>query len=380
MANSDEGTKAGNQDEVPHTVDAGVYESQVEMLGHKSLETVQEEEQKQRQRLADSVMQGIKNPLSKFGKGLKGTATKSSTEVTSALGRNNSFAGTNPTDEKQTSGTPKPLSFSKAQGAGEQETLLALHSLGSSGAQRTHSRTVSCLSEISTAGTAQTSSRPAVAGNRVRRRAEDEDMYLHGKTRFWQFWKPPSGAYVSPAEEPTASWPEGKMSIWQKIKRSLPFVGGDEDEDVHEYPLAYDPEYAEDEDGEAEWGKYLKKKDRPTHRLPPFGITWLPGLPLFNKKTDTIYWCRRELARLNLEIEEDQKHPERFPLMTSAFVQFNHQVAAHMACQSVVHHLPRQMSPRINEISPATSSGTTCPSPGGRSGCGPPSSPPSSRP
>lgn len=98
--------------------------------------------------------------------------------------------------------------------------------------------------------------------------------------------------------------------------------------------------------------KISHEKGRPTHRLSPFNISWLPGLPLLNKKVDTIYWCRQELARLNVEIEEDQKHPERFPLMSSAFIQFNRQIAAHMACQSVAHHIPRHMFPRTIEISP----------------------------
>ncbi|ENH63274.1 Putative protein RSN1 [Fusarium oxysporum f. sp. cubense race 1] len=76
--------------------------------------------------------------------------------------------------------------------------------------------------------------------------------------------------------------------------------------------------------------KYLKKKDRPTHRLPLFGQSWLFGVPFVTKKVDTIYWCREQLARLNLEIDED----------------------AHMACQSVIHHLPKHMTPRMNEIAP----------------------------
>lgn len=67
---------------------------------------------------------------------------------------------------------------------------------------------------------------------------------------------------------------------------------------------------------------------------------------------DTIYWCRQELARLNVEIEEDQKNPERFPVMTSAFIQFNNQAAAHMACQCAIHHVPKHMAPRVVEISP----------------------------
>ena len=87
-------------------------------------------------------------------------------------------------------------------------------------------------------------------------------------------------------------------------------------------------------------------------RLPIFGWKWMISLPLMGRKVDTIYHCRRELARLNLEIEQDQKTPEKFPLMNSAFVQFNHQVAAHMACQTVSHHSPNHMAPRVVEISP----------------------------
>jgi branched-subunit amino acid transport protein AzlD len=108
------------------------------------------------------------------------------------------------------------------------------------------------------------------------------------------------------------------------------------------------------EDGEdAFWRKYLKPKDRDTMRIPVFNISWWPSIPLIGKKVDTIYHCRKELARLNAEIAEDQAHPERFPLMNSAFIQFNHQVAAHMACQSLSHHIPRQMNPRTVEVNPS---------------------------
>ncbi|KAK2807329.1 hypothetical protein FQN50_005484 [Emmonsiellopsis sp. PD_5] len=119
-----------------------------------------------------------------------------------------------------------------------------------------------------------------------------------------------------------------------------------------EYPMAFNEEFEEDDYGEPLWMKYIKEKDRETMRLPIFGWTWMPALPLLGKKVDTIYHCRQEVARLNLEIEMDQQHPEKFPHMNSAFVQFNHQVAAHMACQSVSHHLPKQMAPRLVEISP----------------------------
>ncbi|KAJ5084098.1 hypothetical protein NUU61_008677 [Penicillium alfredii] len=125
--------------------------------------------------------------------------------------------------------------------------------------------------------------------------------------------------------------------------------GKDADE---EYPVAYNENFDNEDYGEPTWQKYIRPRDRDTMRLPIFGLSWMPSLWLIGKKVDTINHCRKELARLNLEIEIDQQHPERFPLMNSAFIQFNHQVAAHMACQSVSHHVPKQMAPRIVEISP----------------------------
>ncbi|KAJ5628700.1 hypothetical protein N7490_010928 [Penicillium lividum] len=118
------------------------------------------------------------------------------------------------------------------------------------------------------------------------------------------------------------------------------------------YPIAYDENFNEEEYGEPLWKKYIRHKDRKTWRLPWFKWRKWPTIWLIGKKVDTIDYCRKELARLNLEIEIDQQNPERFPLMNSAFIQFNHQVAAHMACQSVAHHLPKQMAPRVVEISP----------------------------
>lgn len=125
-----------------------------------------------------------------------------------------------------------------------------------------------------------------------------------------------------------------------------------DDMEGHQYPIAYNEDFDNEDFGEPLWRKYIRSKDRETHRLPIFGWNWMPSLWLMGKKVDTIDYCRKELARLNLEIEVDQQHPERFPLMNSAFIQFNHQVAAHMACQAVSHHVPKQMSPRVVEISP----------------------------
>ena len=113
----------------------------------------------------------------------------------------------------------------------------------------------------------------------------------------------------------------------------------------------YDEAFAEDHEN-AVWRKYIKPKDRETMRVPLFSKSWWPSLPLIGKKVDTIYYCRKELARLNVEIADDSLHPERYPLMNSAFIQFNHQVAAHMACQTTSYHIPRQMAPRTVEVNP----------------------------
>ncbi|GAP90450.1 putative DUF221 domain-containing protein [Rosellinia necatrix] len=191
-------------------------------------------------------------------------------------------------------------------------------------------------------------------GNTTRKVENMDEMYNNEKAKWYEFWKPPAGGFASPVPQGYDEYPfDQKRTIGQTLKGIVPFVGGDEIAPV-EYLKAYKDENAEDQDGTAEWEKWVKRSKRPTHRLPIFEWTpgWLPGLPFLNKKVDTIFWCRKELARLNHEIEMDQENPERYPLMKSAFIQFNHQVAAHMACQSVIHHVPKQMAPRIVEISP----------------------------
>lgn len=126
----------------------------------------------------------------------------------------------------------------------------------------------------------------------------------------------------------------------------------DEAEDGVQNAVAFNDEYDRDRQGEPVWKRYLRENDRETMRTPLVQKSWMPSLPLVGEKVDTIYYCRRMVAQLNLEIERDQRHPERYPLMNSAFVQFNEQIAAHMACQSVNHHVPKHMAPRVVEISP----------------------------
>jgi hypothetical protein len=102
---------------------------------------------------------------------------------------------------------------------------------------------------------------------------------------------------------------------------------------------------------EALWKRYLSEKDRDYMRLPI--STWMPSIPFVGEKVDTIHHCWQEMARLNNEIDQDQKEPDKYPLMTSAFIQFNTQEATYMACQSLVRCAPLCFRSQYLEASPA---------------------------
>ena len=58
------------------------------------------------------------------------------------------------------------------------------------------------------------------------------------------------------------------------------------------------------------------------------------------------------MARLNNEIVQDQQEPKKYPLLTSAFIQFNNQEAVYMACQSLVRCVPLCFRSQYLEASP----------------------------
>ncbi|KAJ4269954.1 hypothetical protein NW762_001625 [Fusarium torreyae] len=353
MAMSAEGTTAGDKHEVPHTVDAGVRESQYETFDHASNDNP-EDEDKGRSKGFKVPLLG--DPLGKVGHGILGIVSKAGNNVDDTLETTNGFIGMNQQNEPRAPSRNSDRHRVRPSVDGEDLSPTS----DSLRAQNNNSRNTARLSAESTAAInpKQMSKPGGHQGNTVRKLENEADIYLKEDAKWWQFWKPPPGAYASPVPQgaAAAAYMERKSNeskpLWQRIKYALPFMKAEMEDEPFEYPIAYDPEYKEDQEEPAEWEKYLKKKDRPTHRLPLFGKKWLFAVPFVTTKVDTIYWCREQLARLNLEIEEDQKHPERFPLMNSAFIQFNHQVAAHMACQSVIHHVPKQMAPRINEVSP----------------------------
>lgn len=343
MANSGEGTNDGKRHQVPHTVAEGVRESRIEDMHQKKMEklhNVREESEESSSDSDDDQRSHVSDGSSvAVLKNIRGAFNKAGDHMDD-FGTNNGFITlarkqTLPDDD----GTRGFQSFEAKR--------THTHSRGGSGASANSTRAI------------RQDGVTTVEGNTVRKLENIDEMYNMEEPKFWEFWKTPAGGYASPVPQQNegtdyiGKQASEKRTVWQNIKGVLPFTSEGAIEEGN-YPSVYfNEEYKEDEEEtQAEWAKYLRKKDRPTHRLPPWGVSWLFGLPLINKKVDTIYWCRKELARLNMEIEEDQQHPERFPLMNSAFIQFNHQVAAHMACQSIIHHVPRHMAPRVNEISP----------------------------
>ncbi|KAI8723516.1 hypothetical protein NCS52_00207400 [Fusarium sp. LHS14.1] len=354
VAMSAEGMNAGDKHDVPHTIDAGVRESRYEILNQASANSTEEEDK--------ASSKGFKvpllgDPLAKVGHGIMGVVSKAGNNVEDTLETTNGFMGLNQTNDNRAPSRSSDRYRVRPSVDEDDNRISASETLRQN---NNNSRNTYRVSVESTAEMNPKRSREPIGlgGNTVRKLENPEDIYTTKDSKWWQFWKPPPGAYTSPVPQGAAAAAykqlreDNKKTLWQNIKYSLPFVKPEVEEEPIEYPLAYNPDYTEEQDQPAVWEKYLKKKNRPSHRLPLFGVNWLFGVPFVTKKVDTIYWCREELARLNLEIEEDQKHPERFPLMNSAFIQFNHQVAAHMACQSVIHHVPKQMAPRMNEISP----------------------------
>ena len=85
------------------------------------------------------------------------------------------------------------------------------------------------------------------------------------------------------------------------------------------------------------WRKYLCAKDRPSMRLPLWGV--IPA-PFVGTKVDTIYHCRAEIVRHSLEIKQDQQQPQMFPLLNSAFVHFNQRLSTPLPLLALKTRIP----------------------------------------
>lgn len=110
---------------------------------------------------------------------------------------------------------------------------------------------------------------------------------------------------------------------------------------------------------------HVPREKRPSHRLPwkfmPF------ALPFIGEKVDSIDWARKEIVETNriLEAErrsigqqsnkdEDAEISEKkqsYAPLSSAFITFNQQIAAHLAHNALAHHEPYRMTGRFLEVS-----------------------------
>lgn len=102
---------------------------------------------------------------------------------------------------------------------------------------------------------------------------------------------------------------------------------------------------------------------RPTFRQKPkwapFGLGWL-GI---GTKIDKIEWARQEIATCTEALERGREQlrndvissgaeQDYYPPLSSAFVHFNKQIAAHMAFQCLAHNRPYRMAERYIEQAP----------------------------
>ncbi|WYZ45286.1 hypothetical protein EsH8_VIII_000602 [Colletotrichum jinshuiense] len=364
-AEAGQGISSGEHEEVPHDISAVMDENREDARSRRSSTSSSgSSEDGDRPQSRGFGLGVIGDGISKVGKGLLGGVGKAqqnikelSHDVEDTVETTNGFAVLHPSNRPRKvqilADGERPRTAKSARSTKDQ-----IEQEAADDTYKNHSRNVSAASHETTEQDYKRSYEPFGNGNTVRKVSNLDHMYDQETRKFWQFWKAPAGGYASPVPQGYNSdeFPFGQSkdkTMWQKIKSYIPFMGGDDQIPI-EYPAsnAIGENYKNILDDDAEWRKWVKEKNRPTHRLPRWGFPdWLAWLT-FGPKVDTIYWCRSELARLNVEIEDDQAHPERYPLMNSAFIQFNHQVSAHMACQSLMHHIPKHMSPRINEVSP----------------------------
>lgn len=94
---------------------------------------------------------------------------------------------------------------------------------------------------------------------------------------------------------------------------------------------------------------YINEKNRPKMRI---GSIPLLSSFCFGKKVDTIEYCKETISKLNNEIERAKLNDENYLVLNSAFIQFNKQIGAHMAVQSVSSSIPLTMTPKYINVKP----------------------------
>ena len=107
----------------------------------------------------------------------------------------------------------------------------------------------------------------------------------------------------------------------------------------------------------------VPRSKRPTFRQKPkwapFGLGWL-GI---GQKIDKVEWARKEIALCTEALERGREQlrndvissgadKDYYPPLSSAFVHFSKQIAAHMAFQCLAHNRPYRMAERYIEQAP----------------------------
>lgn len=101
------------------------------------------------------------------------------------------------------------------------------------------------------------------------------------------------------------------------------------------------------------WNRYLTNKEMTRLRLARFHFLGIPlKLPFMCHSMDAITWYKAELNRLNAEVHRLQENYAVFEPINSCFIQFNNQLAAHLACQSVIFDDPQLAGLSAIEIDP----------------------------
>lgn len=101
------------------------------------------------------------------------------------------------------------------------------------------------------------------------------------------------------------------------------------------------------------WTKYMKETDIPKVRLPLFRVLGIPiTIPFYGLQIDSLTWYKIELNRLNAEIKLLQTNPKIFPPINSCFIEFHHQIYAHLSCQAIVFENPQLSGQSFIELDP----------------------------
>ncbi|KAG0180534.1 hypothetical protein DFQ28_001133 [Apophysomyces sp. BC1034] len=155
-------------------------------------------------------------------------------------------------------------------------------------------------------------------------------------------------------------FPGGVRRIWlNRNLKDLPDIVEERQKNVQNLEtavtkaiLASYKHYAKEDKQNVEAGgetrRTIPEKLRPTHRVSPLPI----GLPLIGRKVDSINYYQSEIKAQNEKITTLQESINTLPQLNSVFIEFNRQVAAHMAAQTLIHHTELKMAPRTIHIAP----------------------------